>query len=92
MYVELDVVACFRHPVEAHLRLTVDGKDVQFFMKETGPGRQTLTGYFRHQGHSGPFCRWEFHFDSPVVPQAIDPENADVRTVGVALARISVRS
>jgi hypothetical protein len=92
IYVELDVVACFRHPVEAHLKLAVDGREVQFFMKEARPGRQTLTGYFRHHGHAGPFCRWDFTFDSPVVPQAIDPANADTRTVGVALARISVRS
>ena len=92
MYVDLDVVACFRHPVEAHLRLSVDGREVQFFRKEARTGRQVLTGYFRHQGHPGPFCRWEFDFDSPVVPKTIDPANADTRTVGVALARISVRS
>ena len=92
MYVDFDVVACFRHPVEAHLRVTVDGKELQFFRKEARSGRQTLTGYFRHQGHPGPFCRWEFRFDSPVIPRTIDPANADVRTVGVALAGISVRS
>jgi hypothetical protein len=92
MYVDLDVVACFRHPVEAHLRVTVDGREVQFFMKEARPGRQTLSGYFRHEDHSGPFCRWKFDFDSPVVPHNIDPGNADTRTVGVALSRIAVRS
>jgi hypothetical protein len=92
MYLDLDVVACFRHPVETHLRLTVDGKEVRFFKKEARLGRQTLTGYFRHEAHPNPFCRWEFHFDSPVVPQTIHAGNRDTRRVGVALARISVRS
>jgi len=92
MYVDLDIVACFRQPVESHLRLSVDGKAIQFFRKGMQSGQQTLAGYFRHESHPGPFCRWEFHFDTPVVPQSIDPGNADTRTVGVAISRISARS